>query len=81
VSTIELTSTFTNPEHVSGAIVPASSSGILTGKGLLVWEQKALVGCEKVGLGEISAASVNTTGLHETKGLVDLVCELAVSFE
>ena len=40
---VELTGSLTDPEHVSGAVVPVAGEGVLAGEGLFIVEQQRLV--------------------------------------
>ena len=79
VGRIKVTGALTDPEHVGGAVVPLAGGGVLAGQGLLVGEEEALMGGEKVGLGEVGIGRIDADGLHETERLIDLVGKLAVT--
>jgi hypothetical protein len=54
------------------AYVPSIGDAILTGEGLLVWKQEALVGGVEVALCECWGSCVDTNSFHESKTLVNL---------
>mmetsp|Transcript_17926 Transcript_17926/g.25294 ORF Transcript_17926/g.25294 Transcript_17926/m.25294 type:complete len:226 (-) Transcript_17926:604-1281(-) len=78
MSRVQITSTFSNPEHVGRTIVPTSSGRILTGQGLFVRQQKTFVGSVKVSLGKGGGGSVNTNSLHETERFINLGSKFTV---
>jgi hypothetical protein len=79
MSTIKLASTLTNPEHVSGTVVPTTSGGIFASESLLVWQEQAFMGGKEVSLGKGSGRSVDTNSFHEAEGFVHFGSELSVS--
>mmetsp|Transcript_32927 Transcript_32927/g.50371 ORF Transcript_32927/g.50371 Transcript_32927/m.50371 type:complete len:362 (+) Transcript_32927:343-1428(+) len=79
VRTVQFTCAFSDPEHVGGTIVPATSGGIQPCEGLFVRQEQAFVGGEEVCLGKSSGGCVDSNGLHETEGFVNFGCKLAVS--
>mmetsp|Transcript_33312 Transcript_33312/g.94789 ORF Transcript_33312/g.94789 Transcript_33312/m.94789 type:complete len:356 (-) Transcript_33312:298-1365(-) len=78
VSAVQLPSAFSDPQHVSRTIIPASSSRVHTGQSLFVGQQQTFVGGVKVSFGESGRGSVDTDGLHEAKRFVDLGGKLSV---
>jgi hypothetical protein len=54
------------------AYVPSIGDAILTSEGLLVRQQKALVGSVEVALCECWGSCVDTDGFHEAKTLINL---------
>mmetsp|Transcript_12399 Transcript_12399/g.27329 ORF Transcript_12399/g.27329 Transcript_12399/m.27329 type:complete len:382 (-) Transcript_12399:527-1672(-) len=79
VCTVQLSCSFSHPQHVSGAIVPAIRCRVLSCQGLFVRQQQTFVCNIKVSLGKGGCTSVDTNGFHETKRFVNLVGKLAVA--
>mmetsp|Transcript_3301 Transcript_3301/g.6824 ORF Transcript_3301/g.6824 Transcript_3301/m.6824 type:complete len:331 (-) Transcript_3301:514-1506(-) len=79
MSAVQLSCAFSDPQHVSGAVVPTVRGGILACQGLFVGEQQAFMSHVEISLGKGGRACVNANGLHETKGFIHLVGKLAVT--
>mmetsp|Transcript_20286 Transcript_20286/g.29335 ORF Transcript_20286/g.29335 Transcript_20286/m.29335 type:complete len:326 (-) Transcript_20286:429-1406(-) len=78
VGTAELSGPLAHPQHVSRAVVPVTSGGVLAGEGLLVRQKQALVGSVEVGLRKRRRRRVNANGLKEAQALVHFGGQLAV---
>ena len=52
VCAVEVAGALTDPEHVSGAVIPFAGGGVLAGESLLVRQQQTLVGRVEVHAGE-----------------------------
>jgi hypothetical protein len=81
VGTIKLSGALANPQHMSGAIVPQASGGILAGESLLVREQQTLMrGIELCGShhGMIGSQSASR---HKAQCLIHMVGQIPISAE
>mmetsp|Transcript_1163 Transcript_1163/g.1530 ORF Transcript_1163/g.1530 Transcript_1163/m.1530 type:complete len:233 (+) Transcript_1163:329-1027(+) len=78
VRSIQLSCSFSYPQHVSRAIVKTTSGGIFSCQCLFVRQQKAFVSDKKISLSEGWGTGVDTNGLHETQRFIHLCSELAV---
>ncbi|MCY1345957.1 hypothetical protein D9M69_320290 [compost metagenome] len=77
VGAIQLAGAVADPEHVGGAVVPATGEAVATHECLFVVQQQRLVGGEEAGFAQLRCA-VQAAGAHEGQRLVDAVGQLAV---
>ena len=80
VRAVEFAGALADPQHVSGAVVPAAGERVLAGERFLVAEQERLVARVDVDLAEVVVVlDLDAAGAHELEGSVDLVGELLVA--
>lgn len=76
---IKLAGALTNPKEVSRAVIEESRGGVLTGKRLLIGEEKALVWGPEFGCRHYWVINCKASGSHEAESLVNPMSELTVS--
>mmetsp|Transcript_18656 Transcript_18656/g.43289 ORF Transcript_18656/g.43289 Transcript_18656/m.43289 type:complete len:283 (+) Transcript_18656:640-1488(+) len=78
MSSVQLSCSFSYPQHMTGAIIPTIRRRVLACQRLLVRQQQALVGSEEIRFPKGITGRIHSNRLHETQTLVHLGSKITV---